>query len=126
MRFSGRSVLVTGGGTGMGAAVARRMASEGADVGLMGRRREPLGAMAEDFGGLVVGSNAADTSSVRHAIAHIHSATGPVDILIANAGGHGIGPTVSMTDETWAEAGRLNLDTAFVCARECLPDLIDR
>ena len=126
MRFSGKSVLVTGGGTGIGAAVARRMASEGAHVALMGRRRAPLEAVAEEFGGLVVEGDAADTGSVRNAIAHIHSESDPVDILVANAGGHGIGPTVTMTDETWAEAGRLNLDTAFVCARECLPDLIER
>jgi NAD(P)-dependent dehydrogenase (short-subunit alcohol dehydrogenase family) len=126
MRFTEKSVLVTGGGTGIGSAVARRMASEGARVALMGRRREPLEAVAGEIGGLTVVGDAADTDSVRAGLARIHDSHGPLDILIANAGGHGIGPTVEMTDETWRESGRANLDTAFVCARESLPDLVDR
>ncbi len=63
---------------------------------------------------------------MRKALGEVHGKFGPVDILIANAGGHGVGPTISMSDETWALATRTNLDTAFVCARECLPDLIAR
>ncbi|MFB9269216.1 SDR family NAD(P)-dependent oxidoreductase [Bradyrhizobium erythrophlei] len=126
MRFSGRTALVTGGGTGIGAAVARRLAAEGAKVAVMGRRREPLRALADETGCLVVQADAADGEAVRAALGEIHGKFGKVDILIANAGGHGVGPTISMTDETWALATRLNLDTAFVCARESLPDLIDR
>jgi len=126
MRFSGKTAFITGGGTGIGAAVARRMASEGANVVLMGRRREPLEAVAKDTGGLIVEGDAADAASVRAALEKVHDRYGPVDILLANAGGHGVGPTISMSDETWALATRLNLDTAFVTARECLPDLISR
>ncbi|WP_342710825.1 SDR family oxidoreductase [Bradyrhizobium sp. B124] len=124
MRFSGRTALVTGGGTGIGAAVARRLASEGANVAVMGRRREPLQALADETGCFVVQADAADSVAVRAALTEIHGKFGKVDILIANAGGHGVGPTISMTDETWSLATRLNLDTAFVCARETLPDLI--
>lgn len=126
MRFSGKTVLITGGGTGIGAAVARRMAADGANVVLMGRRREPLEAVIGDIGGLVVQGDAADAKAVRKALGEVHDRFGPVDMLIANAGGHGVGPTISMSDETWALATRTNLDTAFVCARECLPDLIAR
>ena len=54
MRFSGKTAFITGGGTGIGAAVARRMAADGAKVVLMGRRREPLEAVTRDIGGLVV------------------------------------------------------------------------
>ncbi|WP_296746851.1 SDR family NAD(P)-dependent oxidoreductase [Mesorhizobium sp.] len=126
MRFSGKTAFITGGGTGIGAAVARRMAADGAKVVLMGRRREPLEAVTRDIGGLVVQGDAADAKAVRAALAEVHQKIGPVDILVANAGGHGVGPTVTMSDETWALATRTNLDTAFVCARECLPDLIAR
>ena len=126
MRFSGKTAFITGGGTGIGAAVARRMASEGANVVLMGRRREPLEAVVKDTGGLIVEGDAADGASVRATLEKVHDRYGPVDILLANAGGHGVGPTISMSDETWALATRLNLDTAFVTARECLPDLIAR
>ncbi|WP_298259874.1 SDR family oxidoreductase [Bradyrhizobium sp.] len=126
MRFAGRTALITGGGTGIGAAVARRLTSEGARVAVMGRRREPLRALADETGCLVLPSDAANGEAVRTALAEIHDKFGKLDILIANAGGHGVGPTISMTDETWAESTRLNLDTAFVCARETLPDLIER
>lgn len=118
MRFSGKTALITGGGTGIGAAVARRLVSEGANVAIMGRRSEPLRAIADDFGCFVVQADAADADAVRGALAEIHGRFGPVDILVANAGGHGVGPTISMTDQTWALSTRLNLDTAFVCARE--------
>ncbi len=124
MRFKGKTALITGGGTGIGAAVARRIAADGGNVVLMGRRREPLEAVAKEFGGLVVQGDAADPVAVRAAIAEVHKKFGAIDILITNAGGHGVGPTITMSDETWALATRTNLDTAFVCARECLPDLI--
>lgn len=124
MRFSGRTAFITGGGTGIGAAVARRIAADGGNVVLMGRRREPLDAVAGDIGGLVVQGDAADPGAVRAAIAEARDRFGRIDILVANAGGHGVGPTVSMSDETWALATRSNLDSAFVCTRECLPDLI--
>ncbi|MEJ8571905.1 SDR family oxidoreductase [Microbaculum marinum] len=126
MRFEGRTALVTGGGTGIGAAVARRLSADGATVAVLGRRREPLEAVAAATGGIAIAADAADTGAVRAALADIRARAGPVDILIANAGGHGMGPTVSMDDRTWAESARANLDTAFVCARECLPDLIER
>src|SRR6202034_4167323 len=74
----------------------------------------------------VVQADAADGEAVRAALNEIHGKFGKLEILIANAGGHGVGPTISMTDETWALSTRLNLDTAFVCAREILPDLIER
>jgi NAD(P)-dependent dehydrogenase (short-subunit alcohol dehydrogenase family) len=123
-RFAGKTALITGGGTGIGAEVARRLAHDGANVALMGRRRAPLEAVAQEFGGMVVTGDAATTADVKAAIAAVQGAYGRIDILIANAGGHGVGPTMETSDEAWATATRLNLDTAFVCARECLPDLI--
>ncbi|MES0884034.1 SDR family NAD(P)-dependent oxidoreductase [Roseibium sp. SCP14] len=124
-RYKNKTVLITGGGTGIGAEVARRMAAEGARVALMGRRREPLEKVAGEFGGLVVSGDASSGESVREALKEIHEKFGKIDILIANAGGHGVGPTMEMSDADWALATRLNLDTAFVCARECLPDLVE-
>ena len=63
---------------------------------------------------------------MKAAVAAIAERFGGIDILIANAGGHGVGPTISMPDETWDLSVRLNLNTAFVSARECLPHLIER
>jgi NAD(P)-dependent dehydrogenase (short-subunit alcohol dehydrogenase family) len=116
--------VITGGGTGIGAAVARRMREDGANVALLGRRLEPLQAVAEGTEMLTLAVDAADTFAMRSAAATVVSKFGAIDILIANAGGHGVGPTVSMSDDTWAQSTRANLETAFVSARECLPHLI--
>lgn len=100
--------------------------SEGANIVLVGRRKEPLEIVAAETKALVVVADAADGSAMREGIATVVERFGGLDILIANAGGHGVGPTISMSDETWSLATRLNLDTAFVSARECLPELIKR
>lgn len=122
--FQGKVAFITGGGTGIGAAVAQQLAAAGAKVVLMGRRLEPLQAVAGPLGGLAVAGDAASATDVRLALAQAREAFGKVDLLVANAGGHGIGTAIETTDDSWAQATRLNLDTAFVCAREALPDLI--
>lgn len=124
MRFEGKTAIVTGGGTGIGAAVARRIRSEGGNVALVGRRPDPLKAVAEEIGASIFAADAADTASMKAAVKGVAEQFGGLDILIANAGGHGVGPTISMSDETWDLAVRLNLNTAFVSARESLPHLI--
>ena len=124
MHFAHKTVLITGGGTGIGAATARRFAKEGANVVLVGRRKEPLAEVARETGAMVIAADAADGAAMKAAVQQIVGRFGGLDILIANAGGHGVGPTISMSDETWGLAARLNLDTAFVSARECLPELI--
>lgn len=124
MRFKGKSALITGGGTGIGAAIARRIASEGGNVTLVGRRKEPLDIVASQIGAFVFAADAADGVSMREAARVAVEKFGSLDLLIANAGGHGVGPTISMSDESWSLATRVNLDTAFVSARECLPSLI--
>ena len=124
MRFSKKTALITGGGTGIGAAVARRIRREGGNVVLVGRRPEPLRAVADEIGATVIAADAADGIAMRKAIETVVETFGGLDILIANAGGHGVGPTISMSDETWDLAVRLNLNTAFVSARESLPHLI--
>ncbi|MBY4591040.1 SDR family oxidoreductase [Rhizobium redzepovicii] len=124
MRFSKKTALITGGGTGIGAAVARRIRREGGNVVLVGRRPEPLRAVADEIGATVITTDAADGIAMRKALETVVETFGGLDILIANAGGHGVGPTISMSDETWDLAVRLNLNTAFVSARESLPYLI--
>lgn len=125
-RFTNQVAFITGGGTGIGAAVARQFVAEGGKVVLMGRRLAPLEQVAEPIGGLAVAGDAADARDVRRALAQACEAFGGVDVLVANAGGHGLGTVAETDDAAWALATRVNLDTAFVCMREALPELIER
>jgi len=118
-------VVITGGGTGIGAAIAERYASEGADVVIVGRRIEPLREVASRIGATPIQADASDGASARAAVAQIVKRFGRVDVLVANAGGHGFSPVGETSDEEWSSAIKVNLDTAFVMARETLPALLD-
>ncbi len=123
--LQGRVVMITGGGTGIGAAVAERYVSEGATAVIVGRRLEPLQEVAERTGAVAIAADAADGASARAAVAEVLDRFGRLDVLVANAGGHGFSPVGETTDENWASAMHVNLDTAFVMAREALPALIE-
>lgn len=124
--FTGKVAFVTGAGTGIGAAVARRFVEAGGRVALMGRRRELLERVAEPLDGFVVAGDAADAAAIRGAVRRIRDRFGGIDVLVANAGGHGVGNLLETDDASWAQATRMNLDTAFVCARESMPSLLER
>ncbi len=124
--FNGKVALITGGGTGIGAAVAAGFVAAGGQVVLMGRREAPLREVADPLGGLAVAADAADAASVRRGVALARERFGGIDVLVANAGGHGIGGIAETDDASWALSTRLNLDTAFVCTRELMPELIRR
>ncbi len=126
MRYQGKTVLVTGAGTGIGAAVARRLYAEGANVALMGRRREPLEAVAASTNGLVLSCDAASSEQVNTAIDKVHEQFGRVDALVCNAGGFGFGTLTDMDDEDWDKSVQANLNTAMVVARATIPDLISQ
>lgn len=122
---TGRVVVITGGGTGIGAAVAERYAAEGAQVAVLGRRAEPLRAVADAIGALAVVADAADSASARAAVSTVLERFGRIDVLVANAGGHGLATVLDTDDEAWDAALRGNLSSAFVMARESLPALIE-
>jgi meso-butanediol dehydrogenase / (S,S)-butanediol dehydrogenase / diacetyl reductase len=122
----GKVVLITGGGTGIGAACARRFANEGARVAVVGRRKHLVAHVAEQIGGLPLAADAACTDEMKAAVAAVIREFGGLDVLIANAGGHGVGTASATGDEAWARAREANLDSAFIAAREALPALIER
>jgi meso-butanediol dehydrogenase/(S,S)-butanediol dehydrogenase/diacetyl reductase len=122
---AGKVVMITGGGTGIGAAIAERFASEGAHVVIVGRRAAPLQQVASAIGATAIEADAADTASARRAVQEVLERHGHLDVFVANAGGHGFA-SVADTDDTALEAAiRANLTTAFVMARESLPALIE-
>jgi meso-butanediol dehydrogenase/(S,S)-butanediol dehydrogenase/diacetyl reductase len=125
-RFADRSVLITGAGTGIGAAAARRFSDEGANVLMMGQRREPLDTLARDIGAAVFAGDAADPAQTEEAVALAKQRFGGLDVVVANAGGHGFGSIVETTDAEWSASGRANLDTSMVILRAAMPELIAR
>ncbi|TPE95714.1 3-oxoacyl-ACP reductase, partial [Burkholderia pseudomallei] len=91
--FNDKVALITGGGTGIGAAVARKFVEAGGRVVLLGRRREPLDAVAKPLGAaaIAVAGDAADAHDVHRALDDARAAFGRVGVLVADAGGAGPG-----------------------------------
>ena len=124
--LEGKAALVVGGGTGIGAACARRLAQEGVAVAVMGRRRELVGEVASSIGGLAITGDASDMVDAGKAAALVVSEYGGLDMLVASAGGHDVGAALEVSDESWQQSLDANLNSAFVTARACLPHLIQR
>ncbi len=126
--LEGRVAVVTGAGTGIGAAVAERFVAEGARVVLVGRRPRPLLAVAAALGerALAVPADAAADAAMAEMAAAATERFGGIDILVANAGGPGVGTAADIPDEAWERSWRDNVTTCLVAARACLPQLIER
>jgi NAD(P)-dependent dehydrogenase (short-subunit alcohol dehydrogenase family) len=120
-----RTIVITGAGTGIGAACARLYAAESAHVVLIGRRREPLEQVAGETGGLVLVGDAACPDTWAGFVEQIRQRFGRIDVLLACAGGHGVGSATDTSPQTWEAALRSNLDSAFYSARACLPLLLE-
>lgn len=125
-RLEGKVALVTGGGTGIGAACVSQLAREGASVAVLGRRRELVEAVAQRHDGMALVADAADSAAMAAAVAAVRERYGRLDVLVANAGGFGQGSCAEVGDEDWQRAFEANLNTAFVSARACLPALVQQ
>lgn len=126
MRFTGKAAIVTGGGTGIGAAVARRLRSEGAEVIVMGRRPAPLEAVAKETGAIACAGDAALPEDCHGAVELAVERFGGLDIVIPNAGSSIRGAGHELDDAGWRESIHANLDSAFFLCRAALPELIRR
>ncbi|MEA3001572.1 MAG: hypothetical protein QOH81_360 [Sphingomonadales bacterium] len=125
MRLAGHHALITGGGTGIGAAIARALAAEGARLTLVGRRREKLEEVGcGDFDALVAPADVTDREQVFDAFGTAREAQGPITILVNNAGGTASAPFAKVTPEQWRETMAVNLDALLHCCQAALPDLL--
>jgi meso-butanediol dehydrogenase / (S,S)-butanediol dehydrogenase / diacetyl reductase len=125
MRLAGRSALVTGGGTGIGAAVARRLAAEGAAVVVMGRRAEPLREVAASFanGRAVPGDVTREEDVGRAVEAAAELGGGHLHVLVNNAGVGGAGSLEEIPLERWRAVLEVNLTGPLLTMRAALPHL---
>lgn len=119
-------VLITGGGSGIGAATAKMMVAEGARVAITGRRAGPLQAMAEANDVFPVVADMADSQCAAQAVTQVADRFGGVDMLVANAGGHGFSRLGETDDIALQQSLHSNLNSAVVTAREVLPWLTSR
>lgn len=126
MRFDDKIALLTGAGTGIGAATARGFAAEGGRPVLLGPDRDALEEVAAGTGGIAVVGDAAEPADVRRAVAAARD-LGGLDVVITCAGGgEGSGALLDADHETYERDLRVNLTTAVVTVRESLPALVER
>lgn len=119
-------VLITGGGTGIGAATARRLAADGYRVAVNGRREAPLAEVAATVGGLAVRADAASEEGAAAAVARTVEAFGRLDAVVLNAGGGHPGNVLEQTPESFRGVLRGNVEGPFLVARAALPHLLER
>jgi NAD(P)-dependent dehydrogenase (short-subunit alcohol dehydrogenase family) len=129
--FAGRHAVVTGGGRGIGAAIARALAAEGARVTLMGRDAATLqasaGAITTEFArceARAVAADVSDGAAVRAAIDEARAHFGPVQILINNAGQAASAPLIKTDEALWNRMLAVNLTGTYLCTRAVLPDML--
>lgn len=122
--LAGRHALITGGGTGIGAAAAAHLSAKGAKLSLLGRRMEPLQAVAESFGGKPIPCDVTDSAEIERAFREARAANGPIDLCIVNAGIAESAPFHKMTRESWDKIIATNLTAAFECSRAAIGDLL--
>jgi NAD(P)-dependent dehydrogenase (short-subunit alcohol dehydrogenase family) len=126
MNLSDRVVVVTGGASGIGRALARRFADEGAR-GVVVADLDGAGAqaVAQEIGGLGVGCDVSDESQVADLVARARDAFGPIDLFCANAG-VAIGTDEATPDAEWDLALAVNVKAHVYAARALLPDWLER
>ena len=122
--MKGRHAVVTGGGSGIGAAIATALAAEGVAVTLMGRSMKRLKALSLPASHCVA-VDVSDEAGVKHAFDAIAD-FGPVDILVNNAGQAESHPFLRTSADAWQRMLDVNLTGTFLCTQQVLPGMLER
>ena len=130
-RFDGSGVLVTGGAAGMGRAIAKAFADEGANVVVADINEERVGGTAEELsgGGAKVsglGVDVTDPGQVEEMVAKADDELGGIDILVNNAGVITMDKVVDITPEDWDFVMDVNGKGVFLCMRAVVPGMLER
>ena len=121
-----RVALVTGGGTGIGAAAARRLAADGYAVAVTGRRPGPIEEVAAEVGGLAIVADTGVEADATRAVAETVDRFGGLDALVVNAGIGGSGNLLELDPDTFESVLRVNVTGAFLMARAAISHLLER
>lgn len=130
-RFDGRIALVTGGGGGIGSAIARRLASEGAHAVVTDIDAEAAGAVAAKIVAAghkasAIAANIAKGADCHALVSQVLAAQGAIDILVNNAGINRRGNIMAITEDDWHATFAVNIDAMFHLCRAVIPQMIAR
>ena len=130
--LEGKVALVTGASSGLGLAIARELASEGASVAMVARRDAELSKAALEITAmtrhraLAVAGDMRRPDDIRRVVAATEQSLGAIDILVANAGGPPSTTFASTSDEQYLAAIELNLLASIRLAHACVPGMRER
>ena len=128
MEFSGKVVAITGAGSGIGAALARAIAKEGARLSIIDRNPEAAQAVAAEVSGVAFSCDVTDETSLRSAISETEAQLGPIDCFVSNAGlGRGQPDhAASASNDDWQLNWNVHVMAHVYAARVLLPAMIER
>jgi NAD(P)-dependent dehydrogenase (short-subunit alcohol dehydrogenase family) len=123
--FDEHAVLVTGGGSGIGRAIAMAFAASGAKVAVIGRRTAPLEEVARELGdrGIVVRGDVSQPGESARIIDEVTTALGGLDVLVNNAGVYPLGPLAETSDDDLRAAFSTNVIAPMALIRDAIPAL---
>jgi NAD(P)-dependent dehydrogenase (short-subunit alcohol dehydrogenase family) len=125
--LEGQVALVTGGGRGVGAFIARELADAGAKVAVSARTREQVDEIAGEIGGLAVVADVTDRAAVEAMVDRVESELGPIDLLLANAGRNVREPSAWEVDpDAWWNVFEVNVLGVYLCCRAVIPRMLER
>jgi len=124
--LNGRIALVTGGGGGIGRAIARRLAREGMTVAVLDRDGGAAQTVAAEIGGLAVTADVTEPEEVRRAVDSILGRSKKIDLLVNNAGVAWMGPALDTPLEALQAMLRVNIEGTFIVSRAVLAHMIAR
>jgi 3-oxoacyl-[acyl-carrier protein] reductase len=120
--------LVTGGGRGIGAGIARELAAAGMKVAVSARTKEQVGQVAGEIAGLAVVADVSSPGDAEAMIEEVERELEPIDLLVNNAGipGWDLEPAWEARSEDWWRVFEVNVLGAFLCCRAVVPGMIER
>jgi len=119
--------LVTGGGRGIGASIARELADAGMRVAVSARSREQVDEVAREIEGLAVVADVAQRGAVETMVAEVERELGSIDVLVANAGvGNQGGSTWEAGVTEWWHVFEVNVLGVHLCCRAVIPSMLER
>ena len=125
--LSGQVALVTGGGRGIGAGIARQLADAGAKVAVAALTREQVDEVAREIDGLALELDVTDLAAVERAVDRTESELGPLVLLVANAGiGNVGGATWEIDPQAWWHVLEVNVLGVHFCCRTVVPRMLER